>query len=65
MRWGVIGASSRIYRGKIVPPIEASDRHVVVAEASRDADGSDRPYAELLRRDDVEALYIPLPNDGH
>ncbi len=65
MRWGVIGASSRIYRGKIVPPIEASDRHVVVAEASRDADGSDAPYAELLRRDDVEALYIPLPNDSH
>jgi len=65
LRWGVVGASSRIYRGKIVPPLEESDRHVVVAEASRDADGSDAPYAELLRRSDVEALYIPLPNDAH
>lgn len=65
LRWGVVGASSRIYRTRILPPLEASGRHVVVAEASRDADGSDRPYAELLRRDDVEALYVPLPNDGH
>jgi predicted dehydrogenase len=65
LRWGVIGASSRIYRTRILPPLEASGRHVVVAEASRDADGSDRPYTELLRREDVEALYIPLPNDGH
>jgi predicted dehydrogenase len=61
----VIGASSRIYCTRILPPLEASGRHVVVAEASRDADGSDAPYAELLRRDDVEALYVPLPNDGH
>jgi D-xylose 1-dehydrogenase (NADP+, D-xylono-1,5-lactone-forming) len=65
LRWGVIGASSRIYRGKVLPPLEAGDRHVVVAEASRDAGGSSEPYAELLRRSDVDAVYIPLPNDGH
>ncbi len=65
LRWGVLGASSRIYRGKVLPPLQARARHTVVAEASRDADGSDRPYAELLARSDVDAVYIPLPNDGH
>lgn len=65
LRWGVIGASSRIYRGKILPPLEQRSRHVVVAEASRAGDGSDAPYAALLRRDDVDAVYIPVPNDGH
>lgn len=65
LRWGVIGASSRIYRTKLLPPLEQRSGHVVVAEASRDADGSDAPYADLLRRPDVDAVYIPLPNDGH
>ena len=65
LRWGVIGASSRIYRGKILPPLQERGGHEVVAEASRTPDGSDAPYAELLRRSDVDAVYIPLPNDGH
>ena len=65
LRWGVLGASSRIYRGKILPPIQQRAGHTVVAEASRTADGSDAPYADLLRRSDVDAVYIPLPNDGH
>ncbi len=65
LRWGVLGASSRIYRGRILPPLQARERHEVVAEASRGADGSDRSYAELLERSDVDAVYIPLPNDGH
>jgi predicted dehydrogenase len=61
----VIGASSRIYRGKILPPLQQRPGHEVVAEASRSTDGSDAPYAELLRRSDVDAVYIPLPNHGH
>jgi len=65
LRWGVLGASSRIYRNAILPPLRERERHEVVAEASRDLDGSDAPYAELLRRDDVDAIYIPLPNGGH
>jgi D-xylose 1-dehydrogenase (NADP+, D-xylono-1,5-lactone-forming) len=65
LRWGVLGASSRIYRRAILPPIEASARHEVVAEARRTADGSDAPYGELLTRPDVDAVYIPVPNDGH
>ena len=65
LRWGVIGARSRIYRTRILPPLEASGRHVVVAEASRDDDGSDLPYARLLADPEVEAVYVPVPNDGH
>jgi NDP-hexose-3-ketoreductase len=65
LRWGVIGASSRIYQGKLRPPMVALDRHEIVAEASRDASGSEAPYAELLGRADVDAVYIPLPNSGH
>lgn len=65
LRWGVLGASSRIYRGKILPPMQTRPGHEVVAEASREADGSDAPYAALLTRSDVDAVYIPLPNHGH
>jgi predicted dehydrogenase len=65
LRWGVIGASSRIYRGRLKPPMESRPAHRIVAEASRTSDGSDTPYADLLRRSDVDAVYIPVPNDGH
>ncbi|MFN8022346.1 MAG: Gfo/Idh/MocA family oxidoreductase [Acidimicrobiales bacterium] len=65
LRWGVLGASSRMYRTRILGPMQASDRHVVVAEASRDASGSEQPYADLLARPDVDAVYVPLPNLGH
>lgn len=61
----MIGASSRIYNSKLKPPMESRPAHTIVAEASRDADGSDAPYAQLLGRADVDAVYIPLPNDGH
>jgi xylose dehydrogenase (NAD/NADP) len=65
LRWGVLGARSKIYRTKLLPPMQARSGHVVVAEASRDADGGDGPYAELLRDTSVDAVYIPLPNDSH
>ncbi|MCU1387650.1 MAG: oxidoreductase domain protein [Ilumatobacteraceae bacterium] len=64
LRWGAIGSTSRIYRNALAPAFAASDHHVVVAEASR-ANGSERPYADLLARDDIDAVYIPLPNNGH
>jgi predicted dehydrogenase len=65
LRWGVIGATSRIYQGKLKPPMLSRPAHTIVAEASRTPDGGDAPYAELLARNDVDAVYIPLPNDGH
>jgi xylose dehydrogenase (NAD/NADP) len=65
LRWGVIGATSRIYQTKLKPPMEGRAAHTIVAEASRTSDGSDAPYAEMLRRSDVDAVYIPVPNDGH
>ncbi|HEY4332903.1 MAG TPA: Gfo/Idh/MocA family oxidoreductase [Ilumatobacteraceae bacterium] len=64
LRWGIIGATSGIYRGALAPAFAASDRHEVVAEASR-RDGNEAPYAELMTRTDVDAVYIPLPNNGH
>ena len=64
LRWGAIGSSSRIYRNALAPAFAAGEQHVVVAEASR-ADGDERPYADLLARADVDAVYIPLPNSGH
>ncbi|MGD9996398.1 MAG: Gfo/Idh/MocA family protein [Ilumatobacteraceae bacterium] len=65
LRWGVIGARSRIYLGRLKPEMLSRPAHEVVAEASRDEAGSDRAYAELLTRPDVDAIYIPVPNDGH
>jgi len=63
MRWGVLGASSRIYAKSLAPAFAAAG-HAVVAEARRDGD-SWAPYDSLLGRDDVDAVYIPLPNDMH
>jgi predicted dehydrogenase len=65
IRWGVLGGTSRIYHGRLRPPMVDGPRHEVVAEASRSADGGTQPYADLLARDDVDAVYIPLPNVGH
>ncbi len=64
-RWGVLGASSRIYGKALRPAIESTEGHEIVAEARRDADGGEGPYAELLARHDVDAVYIPLPNASH
>jgi len=68
MRWGVIGASARIYQGRLKPAFALADGHEIVAEASRSTAGgasSEAPYAELVRRADIDAVYIPLPNAGH
>jgi D-xylose 1-dehydrogenase (NADP+, D-xylono-1,5-lactone-forming) len=64
LRWGILGGSSRIYRNALLPLFDASPRHEVVAEASRSG-ADESPYAELLARTDVDAVYIPLPNHLH
>ena len=63
MRWGVLGGGSRIYAKSLAPAFAAAG-HEVVALARRDG-ASFAPYDELLRQDDVESVYIPLPNDMH
>ena len=63
LRWGVLGASSRIYQRNLRPAFLGAG-HDIVAEARRDGD-SFEPYAALLARDDVDAVYNPLPNHLH
>ena len=63
LRWGVLGAGSRIYLQSLRPAMLAAGQRIV-AEARRDRE-SFEPYAELLQRDDVDAVYNPLPNHLH
>ena len=63
LRWGVLGGSSRIFEKSLRPAFEACG-HQVVAVASRYGN-SLQPYDELLARDDVDAIYNPLPNHLH
>jgi D-xylose 1-dehydrogenase (NADP+, D-xylono-1,5-lactone-forming) len=64
LRWGVIGSTSSIYRRALKPAFQSGAAHSVVGEASR-RDGGEQPYADLLGRADIDAIYIPLPNTGH
>jgi predicted dehydrogenase len=76
LRWGIL-STARIGVRKVVPAIIAAARCEVVAVASRDperaraaaaqlgiprAHGS---YEGLLADPEVDAVYIPLPNDMH
>ncbi|HLY26606.1 MAG TPA: Gfo/Idh/MocA family oxidoreductase, partial [Aggregatilineales bacterium] len=76
IRWGVISTAT-IAREQVIPAIKAARDNVVLAVASRDA-GRARVYADslgieraygsyeaLLADPDIDAIYIPLPNDGH
>jgi len=76
LRWGVLGAA-KIARERVIPAVQASQLHRFVALGSRDKDlaaatasrlGVDRAYgsyAEVLEDDEVDAVYIPLPNHLH
>ncbi len=61
VRWGVIG-NAKIGRDRLQPAIEASEHGELVAVASRSGELS---YEALLAREDIDAVYIPLPNHLH
>lgn len=63
IRWGVFGGSSRIYQSSLKPAFDELG-HVVVEAPSRRGDDF-TPYADMLARDDIDAVYNPLPNHLH
>jgi predicted dehydrogenase len=75
LRWGILGVA-RINRA-LIPPLQASQRHDLLAIASRDAGraadaakqwGIPRAYGsyeDLLADRDVDVVYVPLPNASH
>jgi D-xylose 1-dehydrogenase (NADP+, D-xylono-1,5-lactone-forming) len=76
MRFGILGAA-RIAARALVPGIQNSDNAELVAVAARDGARAQafatehnipvalEGYQALLERDDIDAIYNPLPNDGH
>jgi xylose dehydrogenase (NAD/NADP) len=73
VRFGVLGATSRIAQKAVLPALRAEASCVVAATASLSSDDYDgfgaarayRSYQELLEDPSVEAVYIPLPNSMH
>ena len=76
VRWGILSTAD-IGMAQVTPAIQQASNCEVVAIASRTADraaaaaaelgipGSYDSYQALLAADDVDAVYIPLPNDMH
>jgi D-xylose 1-dehydrogenase (NADP+, D-xylono-1,5-lactone-forming) len=76
MRFGILGAA-RIAARALVPGIQNSSNAELVAVAARDGARAQafakehsipvalEGYQALLERDDIDAIYNPLPNDGH
>ena len=76
VRWGILSTAD-IGMKKVTPAIQAAENCEVVAIASRDQSRAAAAaaelgipaaygtYQELLGADDVDAVYIPLPNDLH
>lgn len=76
VRWGILSTAD-IGMKKVTPAIQAASNSEVLAIASRDSTmarmaadelGIERAYGtyeDLLGDDDLDAVYIPLPNDMH
>jgi predicted dehydrogenase len=76
VRWGILGCA-KIAERQVVPAMQLAESCVVTAIASRDLARAEAAaerlgipvalgtYEELLARDDVDAVYIPLPNHLH
>ena len=66
IRWGVFGGSSRIYKSSLRPAFDQLGHVVVDAPSRASRDGDDfSPYDAMLARDDIDAVYNPLPNHLH
>ncbi|HSE25117.1 MAG TPA: Gfo/Idh/MocA family oxidoreductase [Pyrinomonadaceae bacterium] len=76
VRWGVLGVAN-IATKKVIPAMQAGEWSTILGIASRDLEkaetaaanlGIQKSYAsyqDLLDDDDIEAVYIPLPNHLH
>lgn len=76
LRWGILGAAN-IARQHVIPAIQSSERGRVVAIASRSRQRAEiaaqeagiphvfDDYAALIQSDDIDAVYVPLPNSEH
>jgi predicted dehydrogenase len=78
VRWGIIGATSRVARDYVIPAICASERAEIVAVASRSIAAAEESarncpgtvhayndYDSVLADELVDVVYIPLPNSLH
>ena len=75
MNWGVLSTADIAIK-KFMPAIQRSDHAYLKAIASRDAFKARKEakrfgieaitgYEDLLNREDIEVVYIPLPNSHH
>lgn len=76
VRWGVLSTAS-IGERSVIPGIKESERNEVVAVASRSLEKAENfakkmsipktygRYEDLLADNDIDAVYIPLPNHLH
>src|SRR5512141_2601692 len=76
IRWGVI-STANIGRAAVIPAIQAAQNSELVAVASRDSARGEAfaarlgiskaygSYEALLEAEDIDAVYIPLPNSLH
>lgn len=75
MRWGVMG-NALIARNQVAPAIQLAEHCALVAVATRSATAPEfaarypeitvhQGYEALLKDSNVDAIYIPLPNDMH
>jgi len=72
VRWGFLGAGFVASRG-MAPAVHAAQGAVLQAVGARDPGraaslepaGSVGSYAEVCARDDVDAVYVSLPNNDH
>src|SRR4030088_1775270 len=76
IRWGVL-STARIGQNHVIPAMQQGTYSEVTAIASRDTQRAETvaqkfgiakaygSYEQLLKDPDVDAVYIPLPNEQH